>query len=247
MARVIEAENVRAGYDGRAVVKNVTFAVEEGDVVAVLGPNGSGKTTLLKALLGIIPLKEGRVRLFGRESIGEDERERLVSYIPQRIDLDRTFPITLGEMLELSRHGAEAERYLKLLELEGLMGKKVGDLSGGQMQRALLAYALLKGPGLLIMDEPTSWVDARGASCILCVVEELKARGVAVLIVSHDYSMVKPISTHILGIGHDEFFFDRASSPGLEEKIHAIFGTMHHAEKGASFCMHCGLPMKDAK
>lgn len=247
MARVIEAENIRAGYDGRAVVRNVTFAVEEGDVVAVLGPNGSGKTTLLKALLGIIPLKEGRVRLFGREKMGEDERERLVSYIPQRIDLDRTFPITLGEMLDLSRHGAEAERYLKLLELEGLMGKKVGDLSGGQMQRALLAYALLKGPGLLIMDEPTSWVDARGASCILCVVEELKARGVAVLIVSHDYSMVKPISTHVLGIGHDEFFFDSASSPGLEEKIHAIFGTMHHAEKGASRCMHCGLPMRDAK
>lgn len=247
MARVIEAENVRAGYDGRAVVKNVTFAVEEGNVVAVLGPNGSGKTTLLKALLGIIPLKEGRVRLFGRESIGEDERERLVSYIPQRIDFDRTFPITLGEMLDLSRHGAEAERYLKLLELEGLMGKKVGDLSGGQMQRALLAYALLKGPGLLIMDEPTSWVDARGASCILCVVEELKAKGVAVLIVSHDYSMVKPISTHVLGIGHDEFFFDSASSPGLEEKIHAIFGTMHHAEKGASHCMHCGLPMREAK
>lgn len=247
MARVIEAENIRAGYDGRAVVRNVTFAVEEGDVVAVLGPNGSGKTTLLKALLGIIPLKEGRVRLFGREKMGEDERERLVSYIPQRIDLDRTFPITLGEMLDLSRHGAEAERYLKLLELEGLMGKKVGDLSGGQMQRALLAYALLKGPGLLIMDEPTSWVDARGASCILCVVEELKARGVAVLIVSHDYSMVKPISTHVLGIGHDEFFFDSASSPGLEEKIHAIFGTMHHAEKGASRCMHCGLPMREAK
>ncbi len=247
MARVIEAENIRAGYDGRAVVRNVTFAVEEGDVVAVLGPNGSGKTTLLKALLGIIPLKEGRVRLFGRERMGEDERERLVSYIPQRIDLDRTFPITLGEMLDLSRHGAEAERYLKLLELEGLMGKKVGDLSGGQMQRALLAYALLKGPGLLIMDEPTSWVDARGASCILCVVEELKARGVAVLIVSHDYSMVKPISTHVLGIGHDEFFFDSASSPGLEEKIHAIFGTMHHAEKGASRCMHCGLPMREAK
>jgi zinc transport system ATP-binding protein len=247
MAPVIEAEHVRAGYGGRAVVNDISFTAEEGDVVAVLGPNGSGKTTLLKALLGVIPLREGRVRLFGRESLGEDERERLVSYIPQRVDLDRTFPITVGEMLALSRRGPEAERYVRLLELGGLMKKRVGDLSGGQMQRALLAYSMMKGPGLLIMDEPTSWIDARGASCILCMVEELKARGVAVLIVSHDYSMVKPISTHILGLGHDTYFFADAGSPGLEDRIHSIFGTMHHAEEGASVCMHCGLPMREDK
>jgi hypothetical protein len=70
---------------------------------------------------------------------------------------------------------------------------------------------------------------------------------VAVLIVSHDYSMIKPISTHVLGMGHDEFFFAAAGSPGLEEKLHSVFGTMHHAEEGASHCMHCGLPMKEGE
>lgn len=245
MAEVIRAENIRAGYDGRPVIKGISFTVHDGEVVAVLGPNGSGKTTLLKALLGILPLKEGSVRLFGRERLGEAEWEKRIAYIPQRVELDHTFPITLREMLALSRHGPEAERYIGMLELGSLMDKKVGDLSGGQMQRALLAYALIKGPGLLMMDEPTSWVDARGASCILCIIEELRSKGIAVLIVSHDYSMIKNVSTHVLGIGHDGYFFDRAESPGLEEKLHSIFGAMHHAEEGASACMHCGLPIID--
>lgn len=243
MAEVIRADNIRAGYDGRAVIRGLSFTVNGGDVVAVLGPNGSGKTTLLKAVLGMIPLKEGRVTLFGRERLGEAEWEKLIAYIPQRMDLDRTFPITLREMLALGRRGPEAERYIGMLELQGLLDKKVGDLSGGQMQRALLAYALIKGPGLLIMDEPTSWVDARGASCILCIVQELRAQGVAVLIVSHDFATIKSVSTHVLGIGHDAHFFDRTDSPGLEDKIQSFFGAMHHAEGGASFCMHCGLPL----
>lgn len=245
MTEIISAKNIRAGYDGRTVIRGLNFEVHGGDVVAVLGPNGSGKTTLLKAVLGMIPLREGSVRLFGRERLGEAERERLIAYIPQRMELDRTFPITVGEMLSLTRQGPEVERYVGMLELGGLLGKKLGDLSGGQMQRALLAYALIKGPGLLIMDEPTSWVDARGASCILCIVEELGSRGVAVLMVSHDFSMIKSISTHVLGVGHDSTFFEKASSPGLDKKITSIFGPMHHAGEEASFCMHCGLPMAD--
>ncbi len=245
MSEVIRAENIRAGYEGRAVIKGLSFTVHRGEVVAVLGPNGSGKTTLLKAVLGMIPLREGSVRLFGKQRLDEAEREKLVAYIPQRMELDRTFPITLREMLDLSRHGPDMERYVGLLELRGLLGKKVGDLSGGQMQRALLAYALIKGPALLIMDEPTSWVDAKGASCILCIIEELRAKGVAVLLVSHDFSLIRSISTHVLGVGHEVRFFDRADSPGLEEKLHSIFGTMHHPEEGAAVCMHCGLPMVD--
>ncbi len=248
MSEVIRAENIRAGYDGRAVLRGMSFTVYDGDVVAVLGPNGSGKTTLLRALLGIIPLREGKVMLFGKERLGESEWESSVSYIPQRVELDRTFPITVQEMLALSKRGPEADRYIGMLELRGLLNKKVGDLSGGQMQRVLLAYALIKGPGLLIMDEPTSWVDARGASCILCIIDELKSRGIAVLIVSHDYSMIRSVTTHVLGVGHDAYFFDKATSPELDEKITSIFGPMHHAkEEGAPSCMHCGLPMVGGK
>ncbi len=241
MSEVIVAEKIHAGYDGRNVIDNLSFTVEGGNVVAVLGPNGSGKTTLLKAVLGMMPLKEGRVRLFGHAPEGP-RLEGRVAYIPQRMDIDRSFPITLGEMLDLSKHAPELERYIDMLELRKHLRKKVGDLSGGQMQRALLAYALIKGPGLLIMDEPTSWVDARGASCILCIVEELKGRGAAVLFVSHDYSAIKTVCTHVLGVGHGGYFFERADSPALNEKMNELFGPMHHAgaEAAGPYCLHCG-------
>lgn len=241
MSKVIVAENIHVGYDGRLVIENLSFTVGGGDIVAVLGPNGSGKTTLLKAVLGMMALKRGRVQLFGHAP-GEPRLEGRVAYIPQRMELDRTFPLTLGEMLDLSKHAPELERYIDMLELRRHLRKKVGDLSGGQIQRSLLAYALIKGPGLLIMDEPTSWVDARGTRCILCIVEELKYRGAAVLFVTHDYSNIKSVCTHVLGVGHGDYFFERADSPALEEKINELFGPMHHAgvEAAGPYCMHCG-------
>ncbi len=248
MSEVIAAENLTAGYDGRRIIRNLSFRVRGGEVVAVLGPNGSGKTTLLKAVLGMLPLREGSVRLFGHKP-GEAELEGKVAYIPQRLELDRTFPITLGEMLSLSRRGAEAdhrvEHYIDMLELRQHLSKKVGDLSDGQMQRALLAYALIKEPGLLIMDEPTSWVDVRGASCTLCIIDSLRAKGVAVLIVSHDFSAIKSVCTHVLGVGHEGYFFESADSPDLGKKIEALFGLMHHTGVEGDACMHCGEPVKE--
>jgi zinc transport system ATP-binding protein len=246
VSEIISAENIAAGYDGRRVVDGVSFSVKGGDVVAVLGPNGSGKTTLLRAVLGMMPLKEGDVKLFGSRP-GSAEHEGRVAYIPQRMELDRTFPITLGEMLSLSRRGAQAghhtEHYIDMLELRKHLAKKVGDLSGGQVQRALLAYALIKDPDLLIMDEPTSWVDVRGASCTLCIINELRDKGKAVLIVSHDFSGIKSVCTHVLGVGHEEHFFLPADSPDLDKKINSLFGPMHHSGVEGDACMHCGEPM----
>jgi ABC-type Mn2+/Zn2+ transport system ATPase subunit len=250
MSEVIVADNITAGYDGRRIITGLSFRVGAGEVVAVLGPNGSGKTTLLKAVLGMLPLRQGGVSLFGHKP-GTAELEGKVAYIPQRMEFDRTFPITLGEMLSLSRPGAVAdhhvEHYIDMLELRGHLQKKVGDLSGGQMQRALLAYALIKEPELLILDEPTSWVDVRGASCTLCIIDELRAKGRSVLIVSHDFSAIKSVCTHVLGVGHEDYFFGRADSPELEKKIAELFVPMHHTAVGASgpYCMHCGEPVEE--
>jgi|GEM_PF-1825899 len=248
MKEVIAADNISAGYDGRRVIEGLSFTANGGNVVAVLGPNGSGKTTLLKALLGMIPLKEGSVRLFGQRP-GVSELEGKIAYMPQRLEIDRTFPITLGEMLSLSKQGALAdhrvEHYIDMLEIRSHFDKKVGDLSGGQMQRALLAYALIKEPGLFIMDEPTSWVDVRGASCTLCIIEELRAKGRTVLIVSHDFSGISSVCTHVLGIGHEDHFFERADNPELNHKIEHLFGPMHHAGIKGDACMHCGAPIDE--
>lgn len=228
MDEILKAEGIRAGYNGKEVIGGLSFAVSRGDVVAVVGPNGSGKTTVVKAVLGLLPLRAGKVTLFGKARLSSAEAERLIAYIPQRLELDRTFPISLREMLGLSVPGAKVEKYLDMLELRGLLGQKLGDLSGGQMQRALLAYAVIKEPSLLVMDEPASWVDARGADCILCIMEEFRKKGIAMLVVTHDFSALSAVATHVLGLGPSGQFFERAGTPEVEEKLVALFGTTHH-------------------
>lgn len=230
---ILNVQDIHVGYDGKTVIKGLSFSVKDGDVLAVIGPNGSGKTTVLKAVLGIIPVKAGEVTLFGKE--GLKKAERLLSYIPQRMEIDRTFPISLREMLGLSRPQTSIEKYIDMLELRELLSKKAGELSGGEMQRALLAYAIIKEPRLLIMDEPTSWVDVKGADCMLCIMEEFKKKGMAMIVVSHDFSVIRAVSTNVLGIGHEGYFFEPADSPYLEEKIDSLFGTMHHGE-GHCYC-----------
>ena len=236
MTEVIRAEGLEAGFGPASVVRGLDLTVHDGDVVAVVGPNGSGKTTLLKALLGMMPLRAGTVRLFGHERFAGPEREALVAYIPQRMELDRTFPISLREMLRLSLHEPAIDKYVDMLELGGLLDKRVGDLSGGQMQRALLAYSVIKEPRLIVMDEPTSWVDARGADCILCIIEELKEKGIAMMVVSHDFSVIRAVSTHVLGLGPDGHFFESVTSPQIESRIMGLFGTTHHGGQQGHVC-----------
>lgn len=226
MSAILRAEGIEAGYNSKPVLRELSFTVRDGDVMAVIGPNGSGKTTLLKAILGTIPLKSGKVEFFWRQN--NLDRERLIAYLPQRMEFDRTFPISLREMLGLGTPGANVEKYLDMLELRGLMGRRVGELSGGQMQRALLAYAISKEPELLIMDEPTSWIDVKGADCVLCIMEEFKKKGLAMIVVSHDFSVISAAATSVLGLGAEGHFFEAADSPGLTDKINSLFGTLHH-------------------
>lgn len=226
MSVILKVENLEVGYNSRAVFKGLSFTVNDGDVLAVIGPNGAGKTTLLKAILGVLPVKDGQVEFFWRQK--GLPKERLIAYLPQRMTFDRTFPISLGEMLRLATGRGVSERYLDMLELRGLLNKKVGELSGGQLQRALLAYAISKEPELLIMDEPTSWIDVKGADCVLCIMEEFKKKRLAMIVVSHDFSVIGKVATSVLGIGAEGYFFEDAESPSLTEKLNSLFGTLHH-------------------
>lgn len=228
MKEIIRVRDISVGFNGRDVLGGLSFSVFPGDLLTVIGPNGSGKTTLLKAILGMVPLRTGSVELFGKKGVHEIEPERLIAYIPQRVDLDRTYPISLREMLALSIPGASSEKYVEMLELGGLMETRVGDLSGGELQRALLAYSLIKEPRLLMLDEPTSWVDVKGSDCILCAVEEFKDQGIAVVFVTHDVDVAKSISTKVLGLGRGGYFIEPAGSPELDNKITGLLGTRHH-------------------
>lgn len=194
---LLSAEHVCVRFGADEVLHDITLTVAPGEIVTILGPNGSGKSTLLRALLGIVPVAEGRILR---------EAGLRVGYVPQKLTIDRTLPITVRRFLSLpvrvtDRAAAEA---LARVGMAGQEGEQMTTLSGGQLQRVLLARALLGKPQLLMLDEPTSGLDQPGEAAFYRLIEEVRRdTGAAVLMVSHDLHVVMAASDRVICLnGH---------------------------------------------
>lgn len=196
MEPIIDIQNASFSYDKNPVLEKVNFQVFENDFVGVIGPNGGGKTTLLKGILGLIKPYEGIIKYKNRN--GSKSR---FGYLPQVKHIDKKFPITVYDVV---RSGAAIQKNLfsstkqeklragELLEEMGIAGirnKAIGELSGGQMQRAFLCRALISNPELLILDEPDTFVDNRFEGELY---EKLKTlnENMAIILVSHDVGTI---------------------------------------------------------
>lgn len=191
------AQNICVAYGARSVLSDISLAIQPGEIVTILGPNGSGKSTLLRALLGILPLAAGQVQRAPNLRLG---------YVPQKLALDRAMPITLRRFLSLpSRvNDAAAAAVLARVGLQNMGQTQLGALSGGQLQRAMLARALLRDPQLLVLDEPTQGLDQPGEASFYRLIETLRREtGAAVLMVSHDLHVVMAASDRVICLnGH---------------------------------------------
>ncbi|TAL18957.1 metal ABC transporter ATP-binding protein [Patescibacteria group bacterium] len=179
-------------YGETRVLERVSFEVEQGELVAIIGPNGSGKTTLIRAILGLAPAA-GEVLW---------EKPPTTGYVPQRVDFDPSFPLTVEELLLLRlvrhrfwRHDEQAHEAithaLKDVGAAKLVDKPIGVLSGGELQRVLIANALIANPTLLVLDEPASGIDIEGEETIYGLIHRLaEERHMTVLLVSHDLDIV---------------------------------------------------------
>ena len=194
---LIAADHICVGFGGAEVLHDVSLRVEPGEIVTIVGPNGSGKSTLLRALLGIVPVASGRVTRAQKLRIG---------YVPQRLTLDRSLPLTVRRFLSLPHRvtDAEARAALARVGLTGVEGQQMAGLSGGQMQRVLLARALLVAPHILVLDEPTQGLDQPGEASFYRLIEEVRRdTGAAVLMVSHDLHVVMAASDRVICLnGH---------------------------------------------
>lgn len=192
-------ENVGFQYDTFAVLEDVNIAIKTNEFVGIFGPNGGGKTTLLKLILGLLPLKKGNVRIFGRSP---EEARDLIGYVPQSARLDRDFPIDvlevvmMGALRKLSwwgKYPPEVKKNaLNALERVGIAHKAkapFGTLSGGEAQRALIARAIVDGPRMLVLDEPTANIDPVGEQSIHELLLELK-KSMTILMVTHDLQTI---------------------------------------------------------
>jgi zinc transport system ATP-binding protein len=194
---LIAADHVCVRFGTDEVLHDISLKVDPGEIVTILGPNGSGKSTLLRALLGIVPVAEGRILR---------EAGLRVGYVPQKLTVDRTMPITVRRFLSLPTRVTDqaAAETLARVGMAGQEGEQMTTLSGGQLQRVLLARALLGKPQLLMLDEPTSGLDQPGEVAFYRLIEEVRRdTGAAVLMVSHDLHVVMAASDRVICLnGH---------------------------------------------
>jgi len=196
---VIELEDVSFSYTGIAVVDRVDLVVERGEFLGIVGPNAGGKSTLLKLILGLLKPHRGRIRVLGREPT---QAQRAIGYVPQHPSFSRDFPITVEQAVLLGRLGTgrllggfrradriAVQRALADVEGENLSRRPIRTLSGGQLQRVLLARALVSDPEILILDEPTANIDQRLEYDIFDKLRELQAHK-TILVVSHDIGFI---------------------------------------------------------
>lgn len=191
------AEALRVAFDGRTVLSGVNMEIAAGEIVTIIGPNGSGKTTLVKALLGLVPVSQGRAGLAEGTRIG---------YVPQRFVVDAVLPLSVNRLMTLTARADDAAIMAALdrVGVSHLRRADVANLSGGETQRVLLARALLRQPDLLVLDEPVQGVDFAGEAALYALIGELRDEmGLGVLMVSHDLHVVMAATDQVLCLnGH---------------------------------------------
>lgn len=189
---LVTASHICVRFGAEEVLHDVSLSLAPGEIVTILGPNGSGKSTLLRALLGIVPVAEG--------SVTRAPGLRL-AYVPQRLMIDRTMPITVRRFLSLPVRTTDtaAAEALARVGMAGREADQMTQLSGGQLQRVLLARALLGQPQVLMLDEPTQGLDQPGEAAFYRLIEEVRRdTGAAILMVSHDLHVVMAASDRVI-------------------------------------------------
>ena len=189
-----ELSRVSVRYGNRDILQAVDISLHAGEIVTLVGPNGSGKSTLLKVLLGLVRSDSGTV--WRQEGLK-------IGYLPQRLSIDPVMPLTVARLMKLTRTSADIEMALSEVNVAHLRDSPVASLSGGELQRVLLARALLGTPELLVLDEPTQGVDFAGEIDLYELITRIRdTRGCSILIVSHDLHLVMSSTDQVICLNH---------------------------------------------
>ncbi|MEK9154868.1 MAG: metal ABC transporter ATP-binding protein [Patescibacteria group bacterium] len=225
---ILEVKNLNVEIGGAKILESVDFEVNKGDVLAIIGPNGAGKSVLLKALLGLISYK-GEIKWSPSIKIG---------YVPQRMDIETDIPLTVEEFLQL-RGKADKEKCINTLKTvqlgEEILHQGFGEISVGQRQRVLIAWAMLGSPDILLFDEPTADIDISGQESIYKMLHFLQDKmNLAIILVSHDLNVVYKYAEKVLCLNRRKLCLGTPQEVLNTEHLEALYG----GEKGFYYHEH---------
>lgn len=228
MSTALDVSHLTVAFDGHAVLRDLSFGVETGSTLAIIGPNGSGKTVLFKALIGAVP-SAGAIRWAPHTRVG---------YVPQKLDIARDLPVTGHDVLRAKADvsGTTEDDITRALGEVSLptqiAGQPVGTLSGGQFQRLLLAFALMGHPSVLLFDEPTAGVDEPGEVGIYELFDTLqREEGLTVLLISHDLTLVAGQADAVLCLSHRCTYFGTPREVLTPERLQEAYGVPMHVHE----------------
>lgn len=260
----LEASGLAVQYNGHAALEQVSFSLDGGAQVAVVGPNGAGKSTLFKVIAGVLSPSSGQVKVAGAKPGGHI----CIAYLPQRNQVDWDFPVSVADVVMMGRIGKLGllrwpsrkdwdcvGQSLEVVGLADLADRQIGELSGGQQQRMFIARALAQEAELMLMDEPLSGLDLTSQEGIFAILDELRQRGVTVLLAMHDlelaaerFDQVMLLNRRLIGFGEPRLIF-------TPERLVAAYGSHLRLVKlgeqvlaiGDTCCEEESLPVQAGK
>jgi zinc transport system ATP-binding protein len=200
---ILKVENLNVKLQSQTILEDLSFEVKKGTTLAVMGPNGAGKSMLFRTLLNLVPY-QGKIEWIGKVKIG---------YVPQKLSVS-DIPISVKEFL-FFKSTSNTEEYLRSVGLDSkeMLNKTLGSLSGGQLQRVLIAWAIIDKPNVLLFDEPTSGVDLDSSEAIYKMLSNLKEQSeITILLISHDIHIVREYSDYVLALNKCKTFFGESKS-----------------------------------
>ncbi len=230
----LELHDLTVSYAKKPVLYGVDVQVPQGALVGIIGPNGAGKSTMIRAIMGLLPLSSGWVKVFG--DTFEKNRHR-VGYVPQREQVDWDFPVNVMDVVLMGRYGRLgwlrrvskedrriAEESLEKVGMLPFRNRQISNLSGGQQQRVFLARALAQQSDLYLMDEPFAGVDATTERAIVTLLEDLRAAGKTILVVHHDLTTAREYFDHLLLLNMRLIAFGKTEDTFTSEKLQKTYG-----------------------
>ncbi len=211
---ILKISNLSVKIQDETILDDITFELEKGTTLAIVGPNGAGKSTLFRTLLNLVPYN-GKIEWANRVKIG---------FVPQRLSVS-DIPISVKEFLSI-KSTSNVEAALHSVGLDtGILDKSLGVLSGGQLQRVLIAWAVIDNPDVLLFDEPTTGVDLDSEEAIYKMLNEIKAKyEITILLISHDIHIIRDYSDCMLALNRCKVFFGESKEIMNAEIQRAIYG-----------------------